>query len=78
MPRVTAKEIAKKVRQNEPEPAGPAFPRGGSDRALRPSRIRFDEPKSIQAMKNFAQHLKWKQGFRFRDVLSLVSAQKVR
>ncbi len=34
-------------------------------------------PKSIQAMKNFARYLIWGQGFRVRDVLSLVSAQKV-
>ena len=35
------------------------------------------KPKSIQAIKDFAQFLKWGQGFRVRDVLSLVSAQKV-
>ena len=35
------------------------------------------KPKSIQAMKDFAQFLRWGQGFRVRDVLSLVSAQKV-
>ncbi len=40
----------------------------------------FDSMKkeSIQAIKNFAQYLKWGQGFRVRDVLSLVSAQKIR
>ncbi len=39
----------------------------------------FDSMKreSIQAIKNFAQSLRWGQGFRVRDVLNLVSAQKV-
>ncbi len=34
-------------------------------------------PESIQVMKDFAQSLRWGQVFRVRDVLSLVSAQKV-
>ncbi len=33
--------------------------------------------ESIQEMKNFAKSLKWGRGFRARDVLSLVSAQKI-
>ncbi len=33
--------------------------------------------ESIHAIKNFAQSLRWGQGFRVRDVLNLVSAQKV-
>ncbi len=34
-------------------------------------------PESIQAMKDFAQSLRRGSGFRVRDVLSLVSAQKI-